>query len=153
MSRNIDLSYSEWEIISGCLSDREYHPFMIQPTPLKEWEDLIKAIGHSGRSGEVKYCFKRVNVHNIVQFIDSPKAINTLWREYWRRQDMPYVMDDLPTFIGFALNHIDGLSLETTMGEWASIKDRLREAVTESDQRCWTEGNLAELCRDVCNLP
>jgi hypothetical protein len=150
MSRNVWLSFSEWELICQELVQKTWNPFQMSKRDLMEWKEDIQNYHSKGYShGEPQYCFKRVGIYSIVEKLQSSLAINALCREYWRRQDMQETLTCPYTFIGFILTHVENVNMETTLTEWTEIQNQMRVLMRQSDKRCWFADDLVDLYKEV----
>jgi hypothetical protein len=150
MSRNVWLSFSEWELISEELSNEKWHSFKIYKQDLKKWKDRIKHYHKNGYTyEEPQFKFERVAVHHIVKGIQNPCIINTLCREYWRSQDMQDVMSCSYAMIGFILTHVENVNMNTTLEQWINIQNQMKTHIQQSDKRRWFYDDLIKLYKEV----
>ena len=150
MSRNVWLSFSEWELISNELSNEKYHSFQLNKYDLKDWKERIQQYNSNGYTfGEPQFKFERVGVYPEIEKVKSPRAINILCRENWRSQDMYSTMRDTHDFIGFFLHHMDDVDMDTTVEEWDDIRNKMRHVIENSDKRIWFYDELIKLYNEV----
>lgn len=156
--RNIFLSFSEWELISSELSDHEYHGFELHPRQLKEWKERIQNYHENGYThGEPHFCFKRVGIYPIIEHVKSAKTYNILCRENWREQDIYYVMRCSDSFIGFILNYVNDVDINTSFDTWESIRNQMLDEINKHEQRYWSWNKLIsmyeEIIQQTSNIP
>jgi hypothetical protein len=150
MSRNVWLSFSEWELISEELSNEKYHSFQLNKYDLKDWKERIQQYNSNGYTlGEPQFKFERVGVYPEIEKVKSPKALNVLCREGWRNQDMYDMMKSPHSFIGFFLHHIENVDMNTPFERWEEIRHQMRTIINESDKRYWWDNDLIKLYKKV----
>lgn len=137
--RNVWLSFSEWQLISEELKKEKYHSFQIPPYQLKEW----KTYSHRD------YKFERITIRPAVEKLKSNIAKNILYREYWRPQDMPGIMMYSCDFIGFILNHVNDVDLNTSLTEWEEIQQKMKSHIDSSSKQVWFANDLVELYSQI----
>lgn len=138
--RNITLSYDEWDLICSELSDHQYHPFQLHKNELKEWKSYVKEYGK-----HIQHTFERVGARWALNEVKSSRAINILCREQWRLQDTSFVMNDIHNFIGFIINCVDNVSLDTQLEEWELIQNEMKDRIEKSDRHIWFNWDLVKL--------
>jgi hypothetical protein len=144
MSRNVWLSFSEWELINSDLSDQDWHSFQLSQRQVNEWKkDISRYSYYENRK------FERVGVYPEIEKVKSARALNVLCRENWRSQDMYDMMKCPHSFIGFIITHIDDVDMNTTFNQWESIRHQMNDVIQESNQRIWFVDNLIELYKKV----
>jgi hypothetical protein len=144
MSRNVWLSFSEWELINSELSDQKWHSFQLSQRQVNEWKkDMSRYSYYENRK------FERVGVYPDIEKVKSARALNVLCRENWRSQDMYDMMKCPHSFIGFIITHIDDVDMNTTFNQWESIRHQMNDVIQESNQRIWFVDNLIELYKKV----
>jgi hypothetical protein len=142
--RNVWLKFDEWELINKELSDQKYHRFQLSKRQVDEWRKDIKKYPHRNH-----YKFERTGVYPAIEQVKSPRAVNILCRENWRSQDMYSTMRDTHDFIGFIINHVDDVNMDTTVEEWDDIRNKMRHLIENSDKRIWFYDELIELYNEV----
>ena len=146
--RNVWLKFDEWELICNELSEHKYHAFQLNRYELKEWNDSRKNRKEVWDLPEEPKCFPRVGIYPTINRVKSARAMNILCRENWRSQDISYVMDSLYEFIGFVVNSCDDVNMNTSADEWEEIRKNMKNAMNESDQRCWLYSDLVSLYKE-----
>jgi hypothetical protein len=146
MSRNVWLSFSEWELISKELSKEKYHSFQLSPLQVKEWKERMKKYSHYD-----SYKFERVGVYPEIEKVKSPYALNALCRENWRNQDMYDMMRCPHSFIGFIVTHVNDVDMNTTFKRWEEVRHQMRTIINESNQRIWFYNELIDLYKKVAS--
>jgi hypothetical protein len=150
MSRNVWLSFSEWELISNELSNEKYHSFQLNKYDLKDWKERIQQYNSNGYTfGEPQFKFERVGIYPAIEHVQSPRAVNILCRENWRSQDMYDMMKSPHSFIGFFLHHMDDVDMDTTVEEWDDIRNKMNNVIENSDKRYWWDNELIKLYKEV----
>lgn len=139
--RTIWLSFPEWKLITNELSDQNYNFFHIDDRELKDWK---KRMDH-------QYKFERVAIYYLIDHLKTPQTVNTILREYWRSADFQRVMDCTHAFVGFVLNCIDHVDMNTTFKQWEEIRIEMKEQMNDHDKRYWYEHNLIQLYQQVTN--
>ena len=142
--RNVWLKFDEWELISEELSDQEYHSFKLSQRQVDQWKENISRYSfYENRK------FERVGVYPEIKNVKSPRAFNILCREHWRDQDMYYVMKSTRDLVGFIINHVDDVDMDTTLEEWDDIRNKMNDVIENSDKRYWWDSDLIELYKKV----
>jgi hypothetical protein len=141
MRRNVWLTLSEWELINSELSHLKYHFFQLNKSELNRWKETITKYGDSFR--ELK--FERVGASWAYKHIKSSRALNVLCRENYRPQDMFDVMNDIYDFIGFIINHVEDVNMNTTLEEWESVRNEMKKQIESGDKRFWFVNDLVKL--------
>jgi hypothetical protein len=147
--RNIWLSFEEWELICNEIN-QEHHPFQLSDLRLKEWKEDIKSYHDKGYThGEPQYCFKRVGIDYAICYVTSPRALNILCRENWRDQDMVSMMVAPFDFIGYIINYIVGVDMDTPYHVWDEIRIQMLNVIRESDKTYWYDQDIISLYKQV----
>jgi hypothetical protein len=142
--RNVWLKFDEWELINKELSDQEYHSFKLSQCQVDEWKKSISRYSfYENRK------FSRVGVYPEIKNVKSPRAFNILCREHWRDQDMYYVMKSTRDLVGFIINHVDDVDMDTSFEKWEEIRNEMNTRITDSDQRMWWDSDLIKLYNEV----
>ena len=150
MSRNVWLSFSEWELISEELSDQKWHSFQLNQYDLKDWKERIQRYNSDGSTyGEPQFKFERVGIYPEIERVKSSRSVNVLCRENWRSQDGHYMMKDPHTFIGFIVTHVNDVNMDTTFEEWEKIRHQMQTMISQSDKRIWFYNELIDLYKKV----
>jgi len=140
-NRNVWLSFDEWELINSELSHLEYHSFQLNKSELNRWKETIAKYGNS--FDQLK--FERVGAFWAYKHVKSAHALNILCREEWRQQDMFYVMNNVHNFIGFIINHVKDVNMNTTLEEWESVRNEMNKQMESDDRRVWFSDDLVKL--------
>lgn len=139
--RNVWLSFEEWELINSELSHLEHHSFQLKKDELNRWKQYIDKYGDSFN----QYKFERVGARWAYKHVKSDRALNILCREEWRPQDMFDMMRNTHNFVGFIINHVKDVNMNTTFEEWESIQNEMNKQIENSDRRIWFSDNLVKL--------
>ena len=145
MSRNVWLTFPEWELICNELSDQKYHSFQLNRHELKMWNESRKNRKEVYSLPEEPKCFSRVGVYPSINCVKSARTLNILCRENWRPQDMGDMMDNIHDFIGFILTHYKNVNMDTTLNEWQQICNNMKDVIDSSDKRYWLDNDLISL--------
>jgi hypothetical protein len=148
--RNVWLSFEEWKLINDELSDQEWHSFRMTDYQLKEWKKEIEY--YKNLRCEYSHCFNRVGVYPEITQVKSAKAYNVLCREDWRSQDMWDMMRQPVCFVGFIINHVDDVNMNTTKEQWEDIRIQMIDEIDKSGQNIWISIELIELYKKVTQL-
>jgi hypothetical protein len=152
--RNVWLSFSEWELISNELSNQPYNQFELYDREVKEWKEQIKCYIEEGWNLEgSKHCFERVGIYPAIERVKSAKAINVLCRENWRSQDIYNVMRYPHDFIGFIVNYVDDVDMNTSFEEWERIRVEMKNEMDKTDKRLWSYDDIIDLYKEVVSFP
>ena len=146
--RNIWLSFSEWELIRSELKIKNNNSFYLNEKELKRWKEDIEIHFKLGM-GEAQHCFERVGIYPTIEQVTSPRAYNVLCRENWRGQDLWSMTQSLVTFVGFIVNYVDDVDMDTTNQEWDHIRHNMMNAMTKSKQVYWTHSEIVEVYMKV----
>lgn len=142
--RNVWLSFSEWELISKELSEEKRHSFQLSSLQVKAWKSRMKEY-----SCYDSYKFERVGVYPEIEKVKSPRAVNVLCRENWRGQDMHSVMRMPYDFIGFIVNHVTNVDMDTPFEKWEEIRNQMKDRIDKSDKNIWWDNELIDLYKEV----
>jgi hydrogenase maturation factor len=147
--RNIWLSLPQWEMITNELSYQDYNPFRLYDRELKDWKDTVKRYEDNGYSSTYQYKFERIEIYHLIDLLKTPQTINTILCEYWRDTDFHHVMDYIHQFIGFVINYVDEVDMNTTIEQWEEIRIQMKEQMGNHDKRYWYQNDLIELYKQV----
>lgn len=144
MSRNVWLKFDEWELINQELLDQKWHSFQLSDKQVKQWKEDIQSYSfYEDRK------FSRVGIYPEVEQVKSPRTLNILCREGWRDQDMFHLMKSPHSFIGFIINHVEDVNMDTTFEEWEKIRKEMKEFIDNSGKDIWFDNELIKLYRQV----
>lgn len=144
--RNVWLSFSDWEFIRSELKTKNNNSFYLNEKEIKQWKQDINMCG-----SDHQYCFERCFIYGVLNEDISSRTRNVLCREYWRSQDFHHVMDFNYEFIGFVINYIDDVDMNTTMEEWEDIRNQMKNEMNKSDKQYWFQNDLIKLYQQVSN--
>lgn len=144
--RNVWLSYQEWVLLCDELSDAKWHPFQLSKKEIKNWEKERKEYKFADQQ-----CFSRVNVLPYLDNTQNPIVFNALCRENYRNQDMPYIMDDIASFVGLVINYDDKNCYdEVTETEWEDRRNKIKEYMDKSGKSIWFAREIMEVFYQEC---
>ncbi len=146
--RNVWLSFSEWEQISEELSHRQHHQFKLGCRELKDWKESIKSC-KAFNYNEPQHCFQRAGIYPAIEEVKTSFAFNVLCRENYREQDMHSVMRMPYDFIGFIVNHVTNVDMDTPFEKWEEIRNQMKDRIDKSDKNIWWDNELIDLYKEV----
>jgi hypothetical protein len=151
--RNIWLSFEEWELIRSELAPKNNNSFHLNEREIKEWKEEIKTTLEWGVPAEkAQHCFERCYIHGVIEEVTSPRSYNVLCRENWRPQDTWSMMRYTIPFIGFIINYIDDINMNTTLEQWEDLRNQMLNEIDKTDKEYWSHQDIVDVYNQVTQL-
>ena len=137
MRRRIDLTEKEFAIVSSATPEGWFELSSAEKKELKQYGFAV---------------FERVPLIRMEEEITDANAYNILSREYYRSQDISYLMNDVLTFSGFYLNCVnDDQKYNYGRSQWEQMMQQIQEKMNESKKTILFVNDIVKLCESQLN--